>query len=382
MPVRCYQKSTHGSGRCLDHCPVTASGVVETIAIERAEALPPAEEDAVDVAVLDMHHEAPSLGFDSILYGFQDAVCDFTDVLETAGLRVRLCTYDVRTKAAVPVHVPERFALYVGSGGPGHIDPEQNDGVQELAQGIQEDPRWLPAYRRLLDAIGEDGRAAYLAICHSFGLLLDHFGVAKPSLRGPEKGGKCSGVREVHLTGLAAEHPWFQALYQRGGPGRIKVLDNRLFDLLPAREHVAGWVLGLETLPDGGPPGDAITMVEFARDRDGVLPRVFGMNYHPEIVGKDRYALVLEQKKQRGNVSEAWYRERLELLNEAFPDEAADRRLRLTSDYTFVGPLRFHLYRALRERLARRGLEDPRVHEARVYEQFLHDPQEQAASLG
>jgi hypothetical protein len=125
--------------------------------------------------------------------------------------------------------------------------------------------------------------------------------------------------------------------------------------------------IGYETLGVGGPQGDAVTMLEFARDRNGVMPRVFGSNHHPEIVDRGRQLMVLRQKRARGEVSDAWCAERIEILTRAYPDENSDQRLHVTSDYTLLGPLRFHLLRAVRERALLLGL-DAAIHEDAVLE--------------
>jgi hypothetical protein len=93
-------------------------------------------------------------------------------------------------------------------------------------------------------------------------------------------------------------------------------------------------------------------MIEFARDPNGIVPRVFAVNHHPEIVDRFRQVMILNQKRSRGDVSEAWYAERLEILTRSYPDENLDQRLHLTSDFTLLGPLRFHMLRALRRRAA------------------------------
>jgi hypothetical protein len=171
-------------------------------------------------------------------------------------------------------------------------------------------------------------------------------------LRGPEKG-KCSGVLENVLAWPAAEHPWFRRFAELVGPSaRLRVVENRLFDLIPTAAGFPKGTLpiGFETRGVGGAPGDAVTMIEFARDSNGVMPRFFAVNHHPEIVDRFRQVMILNQKRDRGEVSEAWYRERLEILTRTYPDEEVDQRLHLTSDFTLLGPLRFHLFRALRRR--------------------------------
>ena len=372
MPIRCEIKQRHGADQCFHHCAARGpGGAVEFAAVTAAQPLPPPRDDRVDVAVLDMHHRWPSLGYDSILFAFRDAVCDFGEPMRLAGLKLRVLTFDVRFGHQVPQHQPGRFALYVGSGGPGHLDPRLNDGIHPASQGIRENPAWLEPYGELLDAILSDTQAAYVAICHSFGLLCMHLGAALASLRGPGKGGKSSGVMEAELTESAGRHPWYSQLSRLSPAGRIRILDNRYYDLLPP--GAAGqepWdVLGVETLGIGGPAGPALALVEFARDRKGVMPRVFGSNFHPEIVGRERYQLILQEKVASGRVTDAWVQERREILRQELSDESNDQRLLLNSDYTFIGPLRYHLYRALRERIEAAGLDCPGVHEDRVFEQ-------------
>jgi hypothetical protein len=85
------------------------------------------------------------------------------------------------------------------------------------------------------------------------------------------------------------------------------------------------------------------------------MPRVFGVNHHPEIVDRSRQRMILEQKRERGEVTEEWYLDRRRLLNQ-YPDDSTDQRLHLTSDFTLLAPLRYFLYRALRERAEALGL--------------------------
>jgi hypothetical protein len=136
------------------------------------------------------------------------------------------------------------------------------------------------------------------------------------------------------------------------------VVDHRLFDLLPARRSFGpGQVpIGYEARGVGGPEGDALTMMEFARDGGGVMPRVFGSNHHPEVADRASQMLVLEEKRQRGEVSEAWVEDRRRVLMETYADDADDQRLRLTSDYTLLLPMRFHLYRQVRRRAEALGI--------------------------
>jgi hypothetical protein len=212
---------------------------------------------------------------------------------------------------------------------------------------------------------------ALLGICHTFGVMCRWLRIAEPVLRGPEKGGKSAGVIDNLLTPAASAHPWFQRLIAESPDGpRIRILDNRLYDLIPAedarvRPDIA--ILSRETYGPGGPPGDSLTMIEVARDADGVMPRILAVNHHPEIVNRTRVLMVLWQKRARGEVTHQWYEERARAMTQTLQDEDSDRRLDLTSRYTLVEPLRFHLYRQIRLRATRLDRRTT-LHENRVLE--------------
>jgi hypothetical protein len=114
-----------------------------------------------------------------------------------------------------------------------------------------------------------------------------------------------------------------------------------------------------------GPTGEAITMIEWERDSAGTMPRVFAVNHHPEIVDRSRQMLILRQKLDRGEVDQAWFDDRARVLTETYSDDAHDQRLHLTSDFTLMGPVRFHLYRQVRRRAEELGLTVP-LHEDMV----------------
>jgi hypothetical protein len=375
MPLECAFKRRHGRQFCVTDCPASAPcGTFEYVRVERPEDVPAADPRAIDVAVLDMNHGRPNLGHDSLVHAVMDASCETIEVLEEAGLRVRVLSFDVRRSGVLPEPPGPRYSLYVGTGGPGHIDPHANDGVAPFSQGIREDAGWEEPAFRLFDAIRADDRASLLAVCHTFGILCRWSGAAEPLLRGPAKG-KCTGVLENVLAWPAGEHPWFRRFAELLGPSaRLRVVENRLFDLIPRPDRPSWAVpIGFETLGVGGTPGDAITMIEFARDRGGVMPRVFAVNHHPEIVDRFRQVMILNQKRDRGEVTYEWYRERLDILTRDFPDEDVDQRLYLTSDFTLLGPLRFHLFRQIRLRAESLGRARG-FHEDRVLHTVLGEP--------
>ena len=354
----CQLKRTYGKELCLQDCPsLAADDVYSYVRVESPAGLPPAEEATVDVAVLDMNHGWPNLGHDSLVHAVQDAACDLMPVLRAARLRVRALSFEVRQRGMIPEAPGGRFAVYVGTGGPGHLDPRCNDGAGDGSQGIREDPSWEGPLFALFDAIRDSGDAALLAVCHSFGVMCRWSGIARPVLRGPDKGGKSAGVLENVLTEAGAGHPWFGQLALSLPSRRLRVIDHRLYDLIetapPARPFLA---IGRETRGVGGPVGEALTMVEWERDAGGVMPRVFAVNHHPEIVDRSRQMLILGEKLERGEVTREWYEDRARILDETYAEDAFDHRLHLTSDYTLMGPLRYHLYRQVRlrgERLRR-----------------------------
>jgi hypothetical protein len=375
VPISCRYKHAFGPSFCGEACPAAAAcGIFKYQRVERLEDLPPADDRVIDVAILDMNHGWPNLGHDSLVHTVQDAACDLQDPLAGTGLQVRALSFDVRRNQQVPELPGGRFALYLGTGGPAHLDPYQNDGVSEFSQGVKEDPSWQGPTFKLFDAILADREAALISVCHTFGVMCRWAGVAEPSLRGAEKGGKSSGLLENVLTTQALAHPWFSRFARSlGSRMRLRIADNRLFDLVPPGRFPVGITpIGQETLGIDGPPGDAVTMVEFARDAAGVMPRVFGVNHHPEIVDRGRQLLILQQKRDRGEVSEQWYAERLDIMTRMYPDENSDQRLHLTSDYTLLGPLRYHLLRQVRRRTEALRF-DVGVHEDRILE-LVADP--------
>ena len=354
MPFDCQHRQTHGQDACVTACPTTGQEPTFAFArVERGDLPPPVDPSSIDVALLDMHHGWPNLGHDAIVYGVQNIVCDLTAPLRAAGMRVRVLSYDVRRGHQVPEPPGGRHAIYLGTGGPGHLDPRLNDGVSSGSQGIVEDPAWEGGLFALFDAIRNDDEAALLAVCHTFGVMCRWLGVADAVLRGPEKGGKSTGIVENVLTDAALGHPWFGRLARElPDRRRLKILDNRLYDLIPAQGQLPHDVLGIscEALGLCGAPGDALTAIEVARDQDGVMPRILGVNHHPEIVNRARQLTILKKRMDRGAVTAEWYAERARTLTETIADERGDQWLTLTSSFMFLGPLRFHLYRQIRER--------------------------------
>jgi len=370
MPIACRHKAEQGHV-CVTCCPAsaTAAGAFQYVRIDSPGDVPPPDERVVDVAVLDLNHGWPNLGHDSLVHAVQETACDLLPLLGPEGLGLRVLSYGVRHRGMLPEPPGGRFAVYLGTGGPGHIDPHRNDGYSAGAQGLREDPSWEGPGFALFDAIRADPDAVLLAVCHTFGVLCRWSRAAQPVMRGPQKGGKLTGVLENVLSPEALAHPWFGRFASHlPASRRLRVLDNRLFDLIPEpEERPAGFVpIGYETRgEDGEEAGEALTMMELARDRGGVMPRIFGVNHHPEIVDRARQRVILLAKVKRGEVTREWAEERWEAMTRSYPGEDSDLRLHFTSDYTLLGPLRFHLYRQVRLRAEALG-RSPDLHEDRM----------------
>jgi len=347
MAFQCEPQHTFGYDFCITRCPSIATGVFEQIRVERDADQPAPDPRALDIAILDMNHGWPNVGHDAIVMGVQTIACDIREALLASNLRVRAISYDVRRGLVIPPK-PGTGSLsggiYVGTGGPGHLDPRQNDGLRDGSQGIQENPAWESPLFGLFDAIHDDRQAALLGVCHTFGVMCRWLGVARPVLRGPDKGGKSAGILDNVLTTTAGVHAWFKHLVDEAHGPHISILDNRLYDLIPTGDWRDVQALSYEA------SGESLTMMEVDREADTVMPRILAVNHHPEVVNRARVLTLLWQKRARGEVSHAWYEERAAAMTQTLRDESSDRGLDLTSRYTFFEPLRFHIYQHLRRR--------------------------------
>ena len=100
--------------------------------------------------------------------------------------------------------------------------------------------------------------------------------------------------------------------------------------------------MSFETLPkDDHRVGNALTGVEFARDLSGTMPRMLGVNHHPEIMdsgaAKGHHR---EASWDHGEVTRAWYEERMERCSPwVNRDVEIAQQLAMTTGFTFVWPL-------------------------------------------
>lgn len=288
-------------------------------------AAPPLDDACVDVALLDMNAGYANVGHDAILAIVRDAALELREELERRGRRFRVLSYAVRDELAVPDHAVRRHALYLGTGGPGHLDPRRNTanlGTVEIA----EDPAWEAPLFRLFEAVAKDRDAAFYGVCHSFGLVCRWSGAAQPVLRGPEKGGPRSGVGTNVFTPQARVHPYFSGL--AGSSGGVPVLDSRYYDLIADAPVPPGIVpIAFESSVVGDGAGDALTMLEVAREPGG-RPRFFAVNSHPEIGAPERIADILQRLLDSGEMTLDVYKQRVRILP-VLRDDRSEERLRV-----------------------------------------------------
>ena len=279
-----------------------------------------------------MNHGWPNVGHDALVMAVRTAACDLADALVGAGLRVRAVSCDVRRGLVLPPPPDRRGGVYVGTGGPGHLDPAHNDGGAG-SQGIVEDRRRgsRRCSRSSTPSTPQPGRGAHRRLPH---LRRDVPLAGRRRCRScaaPEKGGKSAGIIDNVLTPAAAAHPWFGGLATSHRPdgGRIRILDSRLYDLLPRPrcppDRHAARLRDARARRPGRRRGDDVG--GGARRAPARMPRVFGVNHHPEIVDRARALRSSGRSAARGEVSHEWYRERAEAMTETLRDDAADRGL-------------------------------------------------------
>jgi hypothetical protein len=318
--------------------------------------IPPPSPEFVDVVVLDMNHTWHNAGHDSIVALVAGLAADFAPNLAAARASLRLISLDVRNGHILPPP-PRDAALFIGTGGPGHLDPRLNrrDAVDEGE--IDESDDWEEPLFALFDAIDENERAMLYGVCHSFGLLCRWSGIAQPVLRGEAKGGPSIGVVQNVLTSQALAHPWFARLASHLPDGRhMPVVDSRHYDLIPRRAKLLRGItpIAFEAEKHSGEPGPALTMCEFARKPNGV-PRVFAANHHPEIPTAAVLSTLLERKLAEGEVSPQWYASRAQLVAQLQRDDHSEPARLLAAGYSFTFLVREGIKELIEERRQRRG---------------------------
>ena len=146
-------------------------------------------------------------------------------------------SYDVRRGQLIPEPPGGRHVIYVGTGGPGHLDPAKNDGVSFGSQGISEDPSWEAPLFALFDRIRADRDAALLGVCHTFGVMCRWLGHRRRRASRRREGRQERGHRREHPDRGSRRRIRGSAGFGASCPitsGWLRVLDSRLYDLVRA----------------------------------------------------------------------------------------------------------------------------------------------------
>jgi GMP synthase-like glutamine amidotransferase len=193
---------------------------------------------------------------------------------------------------------PEDCDFYLSSGGPG--GPFDHDADS-----------WLTGWRSWVDRLVEKNLVrgpkapGLLGVCYSFELLIEHFKIAKMSLRSRRK----FGVMPVYMTEAGMNH----SLTSPFGD-RLFAFENRNWEALDPDERrlreLGGAILAQESR-DGQSKGAGLMAVDFA-------PGVIGAQFHPE-ADKPGVVAWLQKREQAEAFIEAYgqvtYRRMLDTLD-------------------------------------------------------------------
>lgn len=201
----------------------------------------------VRVAILDMNNNVPNLGLGNIV----EIVKDFSDEVESQ-------VFDVRHKGELP---DTTWDIYISSGGPG--DPLEGDGDWDKRYYALMDELWQH------NASNPNKKYAFF-ICHSFQMMVHHFGIADIVPRRSMS----FGTFPVHKTEDGEKDRFFKNL-----PDPFYVADFRHWQILNPNvnqlEKIGGSILALEKIRLHVDLERAIMAVRFSEE-------FFGTQFHPE----------------------------------------------------------------------------------------------------
>jgi hypothetical protein len=213
-----------------------------------------------------------------------------------------------------------------------------NDGSDPRAQGVVEDPAWEAPLFRLFDAITETrGRGAPVRLPH-VRVMCRWLARRGPGRARAGKRRKSEGVLDNLSPERRASTRCFGVRSADRPEGRLRVPRQPALRPDPdGRCATATCVMATETLGVDGPAGNAMTMMEVARDSFGRMPRVFGVNHHPEIIDRSNLMGMLKIKLARGEVTKEWYDLRMSTLAGALRRRAQRPPAARTVGFHFLG---------------------------------------------
>jgi GMP synthase-like glutamine amidotransferase len=223
----------------------------------------------VHIAILDLYNQFPNEGMRCIKQLLQELTA-----INSAVKKVDY--FDVRAKNEFPD--PKDYDIFISSGGPG--DPH-----------LTGEP-WEKEYVTLIDHCLENNKKEQkkkyvFFICHSFQVIIQHWGLAEVNKRKSTS----FGVMPVHRIGMGLEEPIFDGLDEP-----FYVVDSRDYQVVqPNRSKLHDFgasVICLEKFRPTIPLERAIMGVRFSKE-------MIGTQFHPEAdpVGMAHYLKQEEKKK-------------------------------------------------------------------------------------
>ena len=302
MPLVCGYKQRHGREFCVSDCPGNAPcGIFEYVRVERPEDVP-ARRPAGGRRRRARHEPrlaepgprlARARGARLLLRGNRDAraaracgcACSPTTCAAQACCRRRpgsdTCSTSVpaaRVASTPPATTAARRSRREFTRTPPGKRPLSRCSTSIRAAPGSGPGRRLPHLRRAVPLVGR--RAADAARAREgqvHGCAGERCSPGRrASTRGSPASTRCSAARAgcaSSRTGCSTCCPTSTA----GRRGRCRSASRRAASAARAARRV--------------------TMIEFARDRSGVVPRMFAVNHHPEIVDRVRQVMLLEQKR-------------------------------------------------------------------------------------
>lgn len=239
------------------------------------------------IGVLDLNNGAPNEGMRCIKY-----------LVEEFFMRKELETdyevFDVRRGDVLPRY--DEFDAYISSGGPG----------SPLLEGTDWEKRFFSLIDDIITHNKEHQEKIYFfGICHSFQLLVQHFGLAKITKRRSTS----FGVMPTHQ--VVADEPLFQGL-----ENPFWVVDSRDYQVIQPNEDAflstGARILCLEKERPHVHLERAIMAIRFT-------PEIIGTQFHPEAdaEGMHRHFQTEEKKKA---VIESFGEEKLKSMLESLED--------------------------------------------------------------
>ncbi len=206
------------------------------------------------IAVIDLYNRFPGEGMRAI----RELLEANEHLAGEAGFEVEI--FETRFDGSIP---DTSFDVYISTGGPGSpFDGQGQDWEKRYFD-------WLDAIRAHNTTPGNTPRSV-LFICHSFQMMVRHFGLGSVIPRGS----RSFGIFPVHPTATGLRDPLFDGI---GNP--FFAADFRDWQVvqpnMEAIEELGGSVLAIEKRRDNVPLERAVMAIR-------VSPHLVGVQFHPE----------------------------------------------------------------------------------------------------